>query len=260
MIYIYFRDVYSLCVAYPEPLADKLYAETKQFLEHHVNQILDTHVSPPVDMTDELIDPTNDSSLLMRYYVAWMQYSIGIDYLNHLYSYLNLQHIKSKKISEAEFVYGNINASSQEQLEIGELGLDIWRTNMIQVLSAELVDQLLNGIRADRTGTEMGVTSAQTIHGVVQSFVLVQDYRKKNNLKMYQDIFETPMLLASGEYYRGEAVKLLQQCSVSEYMEEVIKRLDDEARRAQKLLHTRFVLSPSIETSYGIFVWNRPFV
>ena len=26
-----FSDVYSLCVAYPEPLADKLYSETKKF-------------------------------------------------------------------------------------------------------------------------------------------------------------------------------------------------------------------------------------
>jgi cullin 2 len=35
-----FSDVYSLCVAYPEPLADKLYAETKKFLENHVTQEL----------------------------------------------------------------------------------------------------------------------------------------------------------------------------------------------------------------------------
>ena len=34
-----FSDVYSLCVAYPEPLADKLYSETKKFLETHVSQV-----------------------------------------------------------------------------------------------------------------------------------------------------------------------------------------------------------------------------
>ena len=33
-------DVYSLCVAYPEPLADKLYSETKKFLEEHVDSLL----------------------------------------------------------------------------------------------------------------------------------------------------------------------------------------------------------------------------
>lgn len=225
-------------------MADKLYAETKQFLEHHVQQVLDNDVVPPT--APIVLDVPSfgltgwTETLLMRYNNAWDNYSVGIEYLNHLYSYLNLQHIKSKKISEAEFVYGNINASSQEQLEIGELGLDIWRTNMIQVLSDEMVAQLLQGIEADRTAPDMDINAVITIHGVLESFVQVQDYRKKNNLKMYQDIFETPMLKASGEYFRGEAIKLLQQCSVSEYMEEVIKRLDDETYRSQKLLHIRY--------------------
>ena len=35
-----FSDVYSLCVAYPEPLADRLYIETKKFLESHVSQVI----------------------------------------------------------------------------------------------------------------------------------------------------------------------------------------------------------------------------
>ena len=35
-----YLDVYSLCVAYPEPLADKLYSETKKFLEEHVDSLL----------------------------------------------------------------------------------------------------------------------------------------------------------------------------------------------------------------------------
>lgn len=152
--------------------------------------------------------------------------------------YLNQQHIKKQKISEAEIVYGNVAADNQEQMEIGELGLDIWRVNMILVLSDELVKQLLDGIKADRSGdAEYQTNSVQVIHGVIQSFVQVQDYRKKSNLKMYQDLFEIPMLEASGEYYKAEAARLLQKCSVSQYMEEVIKKLDEESRRAQKFLH-----------------------
>jgi hypothetical protein len=34
-----YSDVYALCVAYPEPLGDKLYAETKLFLEEHVKKL-----------------------------------------------------------------------------------------------------------------------------------------------------------------------------------------------------------------------------
>lgn len=158
-----------------------------------------------------------------------------------MFRYLNQQHIKRQKISEAEIVYGNMTTDNQEQMEIGELGLEIWRVNMIQVLGEELVQQLLEGIKGDRTGIDVNSRSAQVIHGVIQSFVQVQNFRKKSNLKMYQELFETPMLKASGEFYRTEASKLLQTCSVSQYMEEVIKKLEDEYTRAQKFLHIRYV-------------------
>lgn len=33
------RDIYALCVAYPEPLGERLYTETKIFLENHVRHL-----------------------------------------------------------------------------------------------------------------------------------------------------------------------------------------------------------------------------
>lgn len=141
-------------------------------------------------------------------------------------------------MSEAEIIYGNVNFETQELMEIGELGLDIWRVYMIQSLGDELVKQILDGIKEDRMGSNS--ISDDILHGAIESFVQVQDYQKKGNLKMYQELFETPMLEASGEYYKIEAFKLLQKCSVSQYMEEVIKKLDDENRRAQKYLHSRY--------------------
>lgn len=142
-------------------------------------------------------------------------------------------------MSEAEIIYGNASLETQELMEIGELGLDIWRVYMIQSLSDELVKQILDGIREDRTGSNFNPKFDEVLRGSIQSFVQVQDYQKKGNLKMYQELFETPMLEASGEFYRVEAFKLLQTCSVSQYMEEVIKKLEDENKRAQKYLDTR---------------------
>ena len=55
-----FSDVYSLCVAYPEPLADKLYTETKKFLETHVSQVrrrLCTHIKIKIHITNINISP-----------------------------------------------------------------------------------------------------------------------------------------------------------------------------------------------------------
>jgi cullin 2 len=37
--------------------------------------------------------------------------------------YLNQQHIKKQKLSDAELMYGGLGPDIQEQMEIGELGL-----------------------------------------------------------------------------------------------------------------------------------------
>ena len=71
---LFISDVYSLCVAYPEPLADRLYFETKQFLEDHVQTLRDNVVKG------------GDQSLLKNYYEAWNEFSQGINYLHMLYS------------------------------------------------------------------------------------------------------------------------------------------------------------------------------
>ena len=67
-------DVYSLCVAYPEPLADRLYLETKKFLESHVNQLRKT------------VTNGGEQSLLKNYNLAWNKFSEGINYLHMLFS------------------------------------------------------------------------------------------------------------------------------------------------------------------------------
>ena len=42
--------------------------------------------------------------------------------------YLNNQHIKKQKMSEAELNYGSLSIEHSEQMkEIGELGLDTWK-------------------------------------------------------------------------------------------------------------------------------------
>lgn len=111
---------------------------------------------------------------------------------------------------------------------------------MIESLGSDLVKHILEGIKSDRSGMgEVDSNRVKIIHGVIQSFVQVQDYKKNGSLKLYQDLFETPLLVSSAEFYTSEASKLLQRCTVSDYMEEVIKILDDEHKRAQKFLHFR---------------------
>lgn len=226
-----FSDVYSLCVAFPEPLADRLYIETERFLDNHVSNLLTK------------VQSQQESSLLQAYHRAWKEYSQGINYLHQLYLYLNQQHIKKQKLTEAEIIYGTSSAASldyKEQKEIGELGLYIWKNKMIESLKGSLVALLLEGIHADRLG-QAPLATTDVICGVIESFVRVEEYRMKGQLNFYQEIFEGPFLVQSGEFYAREASELLQQSDVTRYMERVTWRLSQEELRAQKFLHNTSV-------------------
>lgn len=219
-----FTDVYDLCVAYPEPLGDKLYQETKAFLHNHVNELFKT-----------VVCNKGDSNLLATYHSYWLQYSRGVEYVNKLCLYLNTQHIKKQKLSEADLNYGNVNLEIQEQmLEIGELGLDIWKRNMIEPLKESLLELLLDAIKSDRCGES---PNQAVIQGVIHSLVSVENYKKKNPMELYERLFEVPFLEATGDHYRFEASKLFQDCDCSLYMEKVIQRLDEENLRSRKFLH-----------------------
>lgn len=248
-----FSDVYSICVSYPEPLADQLYDNTKAFLEQHVEWLLKTKVlvtdqskSTATHPDDEQHFDSNandssssssSSSLLLRYYNAWSEYSLGLQYLNLLYKYLNTQHIRKQKMSEVES-FGIIPNDNHDRMEIGELGLDIWRVSMIESLGEELVKQILEGIQADRVNASGLSDSAMVsvINGVIQSLVQVQENKKKFSMKLYHDLFERKLLSTTGEYYRSVSLSLLNTCSVSEYMREAINKLEDEHLRASKFL------------------------
>ena len=111
---------------------------------------------------------------------------------------------------------------------------------MIEPLEKDLVGQLLEGIKHDRKGGAGGGSHFQsdsTIYGVIQSLVSVEEYKKKGNLDLYEDIFEKPFLLATGEYYREEAAKLLGEGDISHYMERVIMKIEAENVRSRKFLY-----------------------
>lgn len=104
---------------------------------------------------------------------------------------------------------------------------------------------------SDRCGEN---PNQKVIHGVINSFVHVEQYKKKCPLKVnmagsgsraagarqplacrpppqpptyppvlqfYQEIFEGLFLTKTGEYYKQEASNLLQESNVSQYMEKV---------------------------------------
>lgn len=63
-------------MSFPEPLADRLYVETKAFLEAHVQGLLD------------IVRSKGEPNLLQAYHTCWVEYSQGIIYLHRLYLYV----------------------------------------------------------------------------------------------------------------------------------------------------------------------------
>uniref|UniRef100_A0A673YYB4 Cullin-2 n=1 Tax=Salmo trutta TaxID=8032 RepID=A0A673YYB4_SALTR len=164
-----FSDIYALCVAYPEPLGERLYTETKVFLENHVRQLYKKVLE-------------SEEKVLVMYHRYWEEYSKGADYMDCLYRYLNTQFIKKNKLTEADLQYGYGGVDMNEPLmEIGELALDMWRKLMIEPLQAVLIRMLLNEIKNDRCGED---PNQKVIHGVINSFVHVEQYKKKFPLKV----------------------------------------------------------------------------
>lgn len=95
-------DIYALCVAYPEPLGERLYTETKVFLENHVRQLYKVRTrSLAVKSMDEQNVQTvltvvallcvfqkvleSEEKVLVMYHRYWDEYSKGADYMDCLY-------------------------------------------------------------------------------------------------------------------------------------------------------------------------------
>lgn len=102
-----------------------------------------------------------------------------------MFRYLNQQHIKTQKLSEADITYGAYTPDPAEQLEIGELGMEIWKEHMIEPLREELIKLLLEVIEDDRRG-KTSVNPSDVAKVIIQSFVQVQKDNKNPGAEVYR--------------------------------------------------------------------------
>ncbi|XP_065839949.1 cullin-2-like [Oscarella lobularis] len=221
-----FSDVYALCVAFPEPLTDLLYDTLKMFLEEHVTKL------------KEVIESSSSENLLFLYQQHWSQFSQGTVYLNHLFRYLNSQYNEKNSFNAWMDVtpYSFGSEFQERQLDIGPLALNSWKVHLILHMKDNLVGSLVKEIRNDRQGKQC---NSSVVQGVIDSFVRVEEHLPKQAhvLKFYQEVFETPLLNETGDYYKFIASQLLAESSCSEYMKKVVKILDDEKLRVKKFFH-----------------------
>ncbi|CAF3582944.1 unnamed protein product [Adineta steineri] len=220
-----FFDIYYLCVATPDSHAERLYEETKKFLEDHCKS-----------MKKDIAE--SDQNMLSIYVKYWTEYKTGSDWLNTLYAYLNTHYVKKRQANDMDTNYQpfecNNDTIDPPLVEIGEMALDCWTKIIIEPLKDRLVKLLLEQIHLDRICECVNQT---TIKGVIMSFVDVCQHRKLNILELYEKSFESPLLQATGEYYREEGNRCLAKLDCIQYMRKILLLIDDEEFRSRKFLN-----------------------
>lgn len=90
-----------------------------------------------------------------------------------------------------ELLYGKIkpNAAEQYQMVVGELGLIVWKQNMIMPLKDSMVELLLDEFDKQRNNVPM-TNSPEVIAGTINSFVTVQEYRKSYALEVIIFVYD----------------------------------------------------------------------
>ncbi|VDN17885.1 unnamed protein product [Gongylonema pulchrum] len=164
-----FYDIYSLCVAIPEPLSERLYMKTNECLDEHVAELC------------QEVNAANDSELLSKYCQLWNVYYKGALCIHNLFGYLNKQYVRIKRCSEIDGAYSPCSQFSRRQdlKEIGLLSMEIWRKKLIEPMEHRLIDNVLKAIAADREGTNH--IPVDIVRGVIISFVQLsmEIWRKK---------------------------------------------------------------------------------
>ncbi|CAF1220958.1 unnamed protein product [Rotaria sordida] len=220
-----FFDIYYLCVATPDSHAERLYEETKKFLEDHCKS-----------MKKEISE--SDQNMLSIYVKYWTEYKTGSDWLNILYAYLNTHYVRKRQTNDLDNSYPPFECNSDTNdaplVEIGEMALDCWTRIIIEPVKERLVKLLLEQIHLDRICECVNQT---TIKGVIMSFVDVCQHKKVNALELYEKSFENRLLQATGEYYREEGNRCLTKHDCIQYMKKILLLIDDEEFRSRKFLN-----------------------
>lgn len=141
--------------------------------------------------------------------------------------------MKKYSTTEADLAFSSNLESPEHLMEIGEMALDCWRKFMIEPLKDKLIKLILDGIDRDRRGESV---NQSVIHGVINSFVDVAD-KKQKTLELYETLFEEQFLEQTGEYYRKEASRLLEENNCSSYMQKALARLNEENLRSRRFLN-----------------------
>ncbi|KFD58321.1 hypothetical protein M513_00547 [Trichuris suis] len=217
-----FHDVYMLCIAHPHSHSIRLYNETKNYFENYVRGVYTE------------INSGCPSKILTVYLAKWLTFYDGAKAVDNLYRYLNAEYIAKQRLPDLDLLFGGAELPKSPLLPIGELAVRTWQEFLVTPLLNSMVSQMLQEIENDRNGQP---ADHKTLSGVIQSFIdMNSSYGQVGKYRFYGNVFEAKHIEATKEYYKRVSDALLKTCTVSEYMELIIEKIEDERRRSEKFL------------------------
>ncbi|KAH6911363.1 Cullin-1 [Coprinopsis sp. MPI-PUGE-AT-0042] len=144
----------------------------------------------------ETADTLQDEALLRYYAAEWDRYTIGANYINRLFTYLNRHWVRRERDEGRKSVY-----------PVYTLALVQWKTQLFIPLQKKmkLVNAILRLIENQRNGDTI---DQGLVKKVVDSFVslgLDEGDTNKECLDVYREHFEMPFLDSTEIYYKHES-------------------------------------------------------
>ncbi|KAH8825039.1 Cullin-domain-containing protein [Flagelloscypha sp. PMI_526] len=169
-------------------------------------------------------------ALINFYADEWDRYTMGANYVNRLFTYLNRHWVAREREEGRTHIF-----------PVYTLALDQWRANLfipIQQRRNRMTNVMLKLIESHRNGS---VIDQGLVKKVVNSLVSIGIDRKDPDgvcLDVYTTEFQTPFLEATVQFYRKESETYLATHSVPEYLKKVEERLKEEEDRVDRYLNT----------------------
>ncbi|KAL6186860.1 hypothetical protein ACLB2K_042979 [Fragaria x ananassa] len=120
---------------------------------------------------------------------------------------------------------------STQKTPVHELGLNLWRDNIIHSskIQMRLQNTLLELVLRERTGE---VINRGLMRNIIKMLMELGP-------SVYQEDFENPFLEVSAEFYKGESQKFIECCDCGDYLKKAERRLNEEFERVTHYLDAK---------------------
>lgn len=120
---------------------------------------------------------------------------------------------------------------STHKTPVNELGLNLWRDNIIRSskIQTRLQSTLLELVLRERTGEVINRGLMRNITKMLADLGYI----------VYQEDFEKPFIEVSADFYRGESQQFIDCCDCGEYLKKAEKRLNEEIERVSHYLDSK---------------------